>query len=634
VCGICGIASIERLEGSGESGVRRMCEVLRHRGPDDEGYFVGQQVALGARRLSIIDLETGHQPFSNEDASLWLVANGEIYNHLGLRSELEKKGHVFRSHADTEVIVHAFEEYGAECVERFNGMFAFAIWDEDRRRLLLCRDRLGIKPLYYWTDGSTLVFGSEARAVVAHPQVPTKIDLVALDQFLTWEYLPGDRAIFKGVRKLPPGHQLVFAQGKLVERPYWELPVLETPRGERECVDVLLQLLRDAVRVRLMSDVPLGAALSGGLDSSTVVGFATEAMPSELPTFSIGFEDATYDERPYSRAVADYLGTDHTEDVLGSDVVFLAERLVRGLDEPLGDFSILPTYLLSRLAGRSVKVLLCGDGGDELFAGYDTYVAQYVDRLYRWLPARVRQRSLPRLMRRVPPRRAKKGLVNKAKRFVEGAALDPSLRHARWMVFCGEKERAALYGPEMRALVGSRDPAAAIVRHFNEASVRPPLCQQQVVDIKTYLANDILTKVDRMTMSASVEARVPFLDHRIVEFAVNLPAGMKLRLGERKVLLRRAVVDRLPAAVLTRPKQGFGMPMKQWLRGPLRELMTDVLSSEPLGREGYFQPQCVERWMTEHLDERADHSHRLWSLMVFSLWRRSLAREGSWSADA
>ena len=625
MCGICGFTSINPWGSRGQHILRAMSGFIGHRGPDDEGYYLGENIGLSSRRLSIVDLVTGHQPISNEDESLWLVANAEIYNYRMLRRHLERGGHLFRTRTDVEVIIHAFEEFGDACVDHFNGMFAFAIWDERRRRLLLSRDRLGIKPLYYWSGEGSLVFGSEAKAVVAHPDVPPDIDAVALDHFLTLEYTPNDRSIFKDVYKLPPGHQLVVEDGNPHLHQYWDIPVLATPGDKNECTDAVVGLLRDAVRLRLMSDVPVGASLSGGVDSSAIVSLMSEFVDGPIPTFSIGFEDATYDELPYARAMARYLGTDHSEETVRSDLADLVEQLVSQLDEPLADFSIVPTYLLCRLASRSVKVMLCGDGGDELFAGYDTYVAQHADHLYHHLPQRLRRRVLPALARRIPPQPGKKGLINKTKRFVDGASLAPSLRPTRWMVFLSEGEKSALYNPALRATLKSTDPTSIIESYFKRASGRPLLAQQQYVDIKTYLVDDILTKVDRMSMAASIEARVPMLDHRIVELAVNLPSHMKLRLGQTKVLLRRAMTDRLPKSVLRKPKQGFSMPVKHWLRGPLRLLMTDTLSAATMGWGEYFRTECIELWISEHLSGRVDHSHRLWALMVFGLWRDSLS---------
>ncbi len=561
---------------------------------------------------------------TNEDGTLWLVSNGEIYNYQELRDALEEKGHLFASKSDTEVIIHAYEEYGDRCVEHLNGMFVFAVWDAPRRRLMIARDRLGIKPLYYWVGRDQIVFGSELKAVVAHPDVPRSIDFSALDQFLTLEYVPSPGTILQGISKLPPGHLLIFEAKGLTMEPYWDVQLREVPRDETLCAEMLTDLIRDAVRLQLVSDVPLGALLSGGIDSSTVVAFMSEALSIPVRTYSIGFGEQTYNELPYARSVAAHFGTDHAEEVLQPDIASLAEKLVRHLDEPFGDFSVFPTYLVCKLASRSVKVVLSGDGGDEVFAGYETYVAQYLDRYYRKLPAPLREKALPALLDWIPPQSAKKGLVNKAKRFVEGAAMPASLQHTRWMAFMSDSDKARLYQPDLQANLNGNTVTSLLESHFARATQLSTLAQQQYVDIKTYLADDILTKVDRMSMAASIEARVPLLDHRIVEFALSLPPHFKLRRGHTKLILKQAMRGRLPEEVLNRPKEGFSIPLKHWLRGPLQPLMTDLLSPDCVRRRGYFEPETVEHWVAEHLQGRANHSHRLWGLMVFELWHRHM----------
>jgi asparagine synthase (glutamine-hydrolysing) len=624
MCGICGVVHSQTDRLIDEGILRQMNEVIRHRGPDDDGYFINSQAGLGMRRLSIIDLVTGDQPVTNEDETIWLVFNGEIYNYKSLHVDLVAKGHRFATKSDTEVIVHAYEEFGDRCPEYFNGMFAFALWDVTRRRLLLARDHVGIKPLYYWVGKDQMVFGSELKSVITHPSVPREIDLWALDQFLTLEYIPTPRTIFKGINKLPAGHRLIYEEGQAQIEQYWDIPERATPTDEGTIIEVLTGLIDDSVKMQLMSDVPLGAFLSGGIDSSTVV--ATMSRSSNLPvrTFSIGFDDATYNELPYARAVASRYKTQHTEEILDPDIADLAERLVRHLDEPFGDFSIFPTYLVSEVARREVKVVLSGDGGDELFGGYDTYVAQDMDRYYRYLPSTFRRSIFPALMAQIPPRPAKKGLINKTKRFVEGAALPSSWQHTRWMMFMTQEDKLALYQPEVLASLDGQDSAAVLEDHFSRIARRDGLAQQQYVDIKTYLVDDILTKVDRMSMAVSLETRVPLLDYRIVEFAVNLPPQTKLYRGQTKRILKQAMEDRLPYDVLHKPKQGFSIPLKNWLRGPLKPLMMDLLSYERVNGRGYFNAECVSEWVTEHINGTMNHSHRLWALMVFELWNEQI----------
>jgi asparagine synthase (glutamine-hydrolysing) len=622
MCGICGVASSENLDPSGEAVLKSMCRTLYHRGPDDEGYYLGQSAMLGVRRLSIIDLVTGQQPISNEDHSIWVAFNGEIYNYRAIRTRLEAKGHVFVTQSDTEVIVHAYEEYGQSCLDHFNGMFAFAVWDANQRRLFLARDRLGIKPLYYWAGKDQIIFGSELKAVIAHPRVTREIDPLALDHFLTLEYIPGPYTIFKDVHKLQPGHYLIFQDGALKIERYWDVASRALPQDERACREALVELIKDSVQMRLVSDVPLGAFLSGGIDSSTVLAFMNQASISPVKTFSIGFEDESYNELPYARQVATVFKTEHHEQVMSPDIAALAEHLATHLDEPLGDFSIFSTYLVSKMASQFVKVALSGDGGDEVFGGYDTYVAQRLHGYYRLLPTGLRKDVLPLLMDLIPPQRAKKGWVNKAKRFVEGSVYPGSLQHTRWMLFLNEADKRQLYQRGWREQLNGVNSSALLEGYFQDASQWDPLAQQQYVDIKTYLVDNILTKVDRMSMAASLEARVPLLDHRIVEFALNLPAHMKLQRRKTKIILRKAMKEVLPQSVLTKPKQGFSIPLKHWLRGPLRPLMTDLLSTSAIRERGYFEPQTISRWVDEHLQARANHSHRLWALMLFELWQQ------------
>jgi asparagine synthase (glutamine-hydrolysing) len=624
MCGICGFVSLDPIREDSQSVLRRMCQTLRHRGPDDEGYYHGKFARLGMRRLSIIDLETGQQPLTNENGTVWLIFNGEIYNYRQLRADLVRRGHSFTTQSDSEVIIHAYEEFGTQCLNHFNGMFAFALWDSAARRLFLARDRLGIKPLFYWASKEGIVFGSELKAILAHPAVPREMDVFALDSFLSFEYIPTPRTIFKDIYKLPAGHWLILDDGGLQLEQYWDVPIIETPGEIEECTEHLVALIDDAVRLRLISDVPLGALLSGGIDSSTIVASMSRTSSEPVQTFSIGFDDTTYNELPSARLVAQIFETKHREEILEPDIVELIHELVGKLDEPFGDFSIFPTFLVFKLARASVKVVLSGDGGDEILGGYETYVAQNLDRVYRMLPRLMRQRALPAIMNRLPPQPEKKGLINKTKRFVEGAALPESLMHVRWMMFMNETDKASLYRPELTTALNGWTPASIFESHFQKAKSFDVLASQQYVDLKTYLVDDILTKVDRMSMAVSLEARVPLLDHRIVEFALNLPPEMKLNRRQTKKILRQAMAKRLPPEVLEKPKQGFSIPIKHWLRGPLRPLVMDLLSPDNIKRRGYFNSETVDRWATEHLNRRANHSHRLWALMVFELWHRQI----------
>jgi asparagine synthase (glutamine-hydrolysing) len=620
MCGISGLVYFDPTRVVDTEIVRAMCRTLRHRGPDDLGLAVRGHVALGMTRLSIVDLATGRQPIANEDESVWLVCNGEIYNQAELRAELTARGHRFRSRSDVEVVVHAYEESGPACIERLNGMFALALWDERRHRLLLARDRLGKKPLYYAADGERLLFASELRALLAFPGLDRAVDLEALDAYLTLEYVPAPASILKSVKKLPAAHRLLLEGARpLVER-YWQLRLEPTEAAAPRPGERLLELVEDAVRIRLMSDVPLGVLLSGGVDSSTVVATMARRPATPVKTFSVGFADGTYNELSYARLVAERFGTEHHETILDGTLAPLVEPVLRHLDEPLADFSVLPTYLVSRFAREHVTVALSGDGGDELFAGYDTYVAQRLARLYGALPAAVRRRLIPAAVRRLRPSPKKKGAINRVLRFVEGAALPEELEHTRWMIAFSEAEKTTLYDEAVQAELPVGAGVRHLARHFAAAPSADALARQQWVDVHSYLTDDILVKVDRMSMANSLEVRCPLLDYRLAEFALNLPARLKLRGLSGKRLLRQAMAPVLPAEILTRGKEGFSMPIKHWLRGEIRELMLDLLSEERLRKRGLFAPFHVRRLVDEHLADRANHSHRLWALMAFELW--------------
>ena len=632
MCGIAGILGVGAGYRIERSELRRMCDVIRHRGPDDDGYHVEGPVGLGMRRLSIIDIAGGHQPMSNEARTLWVVFNGEIYNFRELRAELEALGHRFQSHSDTEVIVHGYEQWGEECVKRLRGMFGIALWDAREHKLVLVRDWVGIKPLHWYLDDEKLVFGSEIKSILACRGVSREIDREALDRYLTYEYIPAPSSIFRRIRKLPPGHILVWKGGNATVRSYWEFPVESEPAGkdhidEEECARELLALLRESVRLQMVSDVPLGAFLSGGIDSSSIVALMSEFSDRPVKTFSIGFKEQSYDELAYARLVAKRFGTEHHEFVLTPQITDLVDHVMGFLDEPLGDFSIFPTYLVSKMARSHVTVALSGDGGDELFAGYDTYVADRFARRLGVLPAFLRERLLPGILGLVPPTKKKKGAINIAKRFVQGAALPPELMHTRWMTFLTAPEKRRLYTPALREDLRGFETEGFILEHGRAKRFPDPLTAAQYVDLKTYLPENILTKVDRMSMAISLEARVPLLDHKIVEFAFRLPAHLRLKGLTTKYLLKKAVAPLLPPEILAKKKQGFSIPIKAWLSGELRPLMTDLLDAERVRRRGWFEPAVVRQLMGEHLAGRENHSHRLWAMMVLELWQQRFSGE-------
>lgn len=613
MCGIAGIASFGESPPPAEADLRRMCAAMVYRGPDDEGLEVQGRVGLGMRRLSIIDLAGGHQPIYNEDRTVRVVFNGEIYNFPELRAELEKKGHAFATHSDTEVIVHAYEEFGDNFPARLNGMFAIALHDLQCNRLVLARDHVGIKPFYYAFDGANLVWGSEVKVVLASGRVQRTLDPLALGEFLSWEYVPDARTLLQEVRKLPPGHLMVVELGRpaCAPRAYWDVPPPQDalPLSEPEWIERIEAQVQRSVRMQMISDVPLGAFLSGGVDSSLVVSAMGRAH-----AFSIGFDDPTYNELPWSRRVAQHLGIAHTVEIIQPDVRALFERLLLHLDDPIGDFSIFPTFLVSQLARRHVTVCLSGDGGDELFGGYETYLA---NRMARRLPAVLRRCGAVEQWLRPSP--AKKGLINKTKRFLEGWRHNPALGHARWRLFLSEALRTELLDDAVVAAIGGRADDH-VLQAFARGGPRDPLDSGLYVDFKTYLPDNILTKVDRMSMAVSLEARVPLLDKDLVELAFQVPANLKIAGGELKSILKKTALRHVPAECLYRSKQGFSIPIKNWLKTTLKPLMDDLLESGRLRRQGLFHVSTVERLVRQHLAGTHNHSHVLWSLMVFQQW--------------
>lgn len=623
MCGICGVVNNDREQSVDQDVLKKMCDVITHRGPDDEGFYLNQQVGLGMRRLSIIDLSTGKQPISNEDGTIWIVFNGEIYNHKTVRAELETLGHRFRTQTDTEAIVHAYEEYGDSCVQKLNGMFAFAIWDNRDHTVLLARDRVGIKPLYYFFDKNRLIFGSEIKSILQSGDIPKRIDLQALDHFLTYEFIPAPLSIFQDIKKLPPGHTLKLKNNEIWVRSYWDVELKSNGASPAEIKQNLRELLQDAVKIRLMSDVPLGAFLSGGVDSSIIVALMAQVMEEPVKTFSIGFEDSTYNELKYARMIAEKFNTEHHEFIIKPDAVELADNLVKFLDEPFGDFSIFPTYLVSKMAREYVTVVLSGDGGDELFAGYDHYIADKIARKYYGrLPQQFRNGFLTKFLDMIPPSSRKKGLINRAKRFVEGMKLPEDLHHTRWMIFWQQAEKEMLYDNDIKSGMQEFDPFKFTRSYFANVGYNrnDEINKQMYVDLKMYLVDNILVKVDRMSMATSLEARVPYLDYRFVEFAATIPGDYKMQGLKTKVILKQAMEELLPGEILYRGKEGFSIPIKNWLKKELKPLMMDTLAPDKIKREGFFNSEYIDRLANEHLKGTENHSHRLWALIIFGRW--------------
>jgi asparagine synthase (glutamine-hydrolysing) len=628
VCGIAGKLNADRTRPVDEGLVRIMCQTLVHRGPDDEGVYTDGPVGLGMRRLSIIDLSGGRQPISNEDGTVWVVFNGEIYNYRDWRRTLEARGHRFSTNSDTEVIVHLYEEYGDEFVQHLRGMFAIALWDKRREALVLVRDRLGIKPLYYAEQGDELLFGSELKALLA-AGLSREIDLQALHEFLSYNYVPGPRTIFKTAKKLQPGHRLVARRGRVSVEPYWRPIPVPSPNGGAEpaadYVERLRELLRESVRYRLIADVPLGVFLSGGLDSSTVVAVMREVSSDPVKTFSIGFEDQSYNELPYARLIARHFGTDHHEFIVKPDAVNLLPRLIQFFDEPFADSSAIPVYYLSQLARRHVTVALGGDGGDEGFAGYETYAAYRLAALYRRIPGRLRA-VIPPLVAQLPVSHSKISFDYKARRFIEGALLPPERGHYAWKVVFSDEMKRELYASDPNGFLG--DPFGVLEREFVECPATAMLSRLQYVDLRVYLPDDILVKVDRMSMAHSLEVRVPLLDHKLVEFALTIPPELHLRGLTKKYLLKRAMAHRLPGKILNRKKGGFNVPIPAWLRHELHDCVRDVLSEKRLREQGFFNPRYVDQIVKDHAALKADYSRNIWGLLMFALWHEQYCGAG------
>ncbi len=608
--------------------LRQMCDVIRHRGPDDEGVLVKNGVALGMRRLSIIDLVGGHQPMSGEDGSATIVFNGEIYNFLELKTQLNALGHIFKTNSDTEAIVHSYEEHGPSCVDHLRGMFAFAIWDDRKQQLFIARDRVGKKPLYYTiTPERTFVFGSELKVLLEHPEVRREIDPKAIDAYLTLGYVPDPLSIFRGIHKLPPGHYLTLADGKVNVSEYWDFKFsTEEPRSEGDYLDELRFLLDESVRLRLISDVPLGAFLSGGIDSSTVVALMARHMGQPVKTFSIGFHEDSFNELEYARLTAKKFGTDHHEFFVTPEICDIVDELAWHFDEPFADSSAIPTYMVSKLAREHVTVALSGDGGDELFAGYTRYLVDRQRNAFSYMPKVIRQGMMQPLSSHLPH-----GTLGR--NFIHNISLDPIDRYLDSLSVFTRLNKQSLYSEDFRAQLQDGD---WVSQHFHNlaATVKTGTALDRLLylDSKTYLPGDIMTKVDRMSMAVSLEARAPLLDHKLIDFVTRIPAALKLVGDETKHILKRAVSDLVPREILNRPKQGFGVPVQEWINQQLRQRMRETLSDSRTRQRGYVNSQYLDVLLDEHERGRRDHSSRLWSLLMLELWHRQFVDQTGYGA--
>ncbi|MBX7173946.1 MAG: asparagine synthase (glutamine-hydrolyzing) [Pyrinomonadaceae bacterium] len=624
MCGIAGWASLDSNRPpmfGDEMLLQSMCDAIWHRGPDSEGLWLGTGVALGMRRLSIIDLSTGDQPVWNEDKTVVVVMNGELYNYREIRQQLLDKGHKFHGASDTEILPHLYEEYGEEMLDKINGMFCFALWDFTKQKLIIARDRFGEKPLYYGIFENKLLFASEPKVLLQHPDVETNVNLNAIRQYLSFDYVPAPHSIYEGISKLPAGHILTLQNGELKTRRYWKLSFQKREKlSFKDATEELGKLLADAVRMRLVSDVPLGILLSGGVDSSTVAAYATQFSTEKVKTFSIGFEEDSFDESKYAREVAEHLGTEHYEDRLSVDTAAnLISEIGTWLDEPLSDGSLIPTFLLSRFVRKHVTVALGGDGGDEIFAGYPMYYGHKMVRVYDSIPKFVRAGMIEPVVNSLPVSSKNLSFDYKAKRFVAASKYDMVTRHHSWFGSFSPDGQMDLLTESVKDF-SAKDVYSDAKRLLEICDADDQIEQMQFLDMNFYMAEDILTKVDRASMAVSLEVRAPFLDPRVAEFAASLPINYKLNGSNGKYILKKAVEKLLPKTVVKRPKKGFGIPIAEWLRGKLNPLAHDLLLRDRLIRQDFFDYEYVEKLLEEHEKGVASHHKQLWTLLVFQLW--------------
>ena len=622
MCGICGIYMLDGEAWADRSLLERMNGTMVHRGPDDEGYYISGPVGLAMRRLSIIDLAGGKQPIANEDESLWIVFNGEIYNHPDLRVELSAKGHVFRTRTDTEVILHLYEELGEDCVKRLSGMFTFAIWDSAKHSLFIARDRLGIKPLFYsYEPGRRMVFSSEIKTLL-EAGVGRKADTQALYDYLSLMYVPTPATAFAAIRKLPPGCVMICSPEGLRIKEYWDIPLPrmghEEPPGERY-EEEILDLIETAIRSHMIADVTVGALLSGGLDSTTVAAVMARKLQMPLLTFTIGFDQRSYDESPEARLVAETLGTQHLEQTVHPEMIESIPKLLTFFDEPFADYSAIPTFLVSKIAAQHVKVVLTGDGGDEVFAGYPTHVAYRVSRMFAMIPRWFREKLINPLVMALPTSMERISFDYKAKRFVTGADLPLEQAHYWWKVIFNEEEKKQLLRSDFLGN-GFRDSFHVFDQYFERSKHAHPLNRLLYVDTKTFLLDDNLTKVDRMTMANSLEARVPLLDHELLERVAVIPPQIKSSGLQTKRLLRRAVRNLLPPAIRKGKKKGFTPPLPFWIRRELKPMLLDHFRPERIRATGILNEDYCRRLLDEHLEGKKDNNRQIWTILALLCW--------------
>ena len=625
MCGIVGIVNQNSRSVEREI-LEKMNRAIRHRGPDEDGFYVNENVGMAMRRLSIIDLAGGQQPIHNPSKTAWIVFNGEIYNFQPLRADLEKLGRKFYTNSDTETILHLYDEYGADCVTRLRGMFAFAIWDEREKSLFLARDRVGKKPiLYSHQPNGDLIFGSEFQALLQHPSVDREVDYEAIHQYLTFSCVPAPLTAFRQIRKLEPGHWLRWKNGEIKTERYWMPDFSDKIKiTEEEAVEETLRILREATRMRLISEVPLGAFLSGGVDSSTIVALMAEASEKPVKTFSIGFEEQDFSELKYARRVAGHIGAEHHEFIVKPDAIEVLPELVEHYGEPFADSSAIPTYYVSKETRKHVTVALNGDGGDETFAGYERYFAIQLAEKYKKIPAVLRKSLIEPAAAFLPTSMGQHSRVKSAKNFLAVSSMPKSNLYLRWVSAINEDLKAELYTEDFKQKTSNDSTASVLKNWFARANGAGAIDAMLLTDTMTYLPNDLLVKVDIASMANSLEARSPFLDHKVIEFAASLPEKIKVRGTETKYLLKKAASRIVPPEVLYRRKMGFGIPVGYWLRHEMKDFMFEILLSEKSFNRGLFKPETVKRLVAEHVAEKQNHTYPLWTLLMLELWFRQM----------
>ena len=621
MCGIVGFVS--KISSSMDRSIlERMNAAIAHRGPDDDGFYVNDGVALGMRRLAIIDLASGQQPIHNSDKTKWIVFNGEIYNYQDLRKDLEKRGHRFYTNSDTEAIVHLYDEYGADCLGHLRGMFALAIWDTGDKSLFLARDRVGKKPiLYSHQDNGDLIFGSEFQALLQHPDISREVDLEAIDSYLSYLCIPAPQTAFKQIRKLEPGHWLRWKNGEIETKRYWQPDFSNKIKiFEEDAIEETTRILRESTKLRMISEVPLGAFLSGGVDSSTIVALMAQESSQPVKTFSIGFEEQDFSELKYAKRVAEYVGAEYNEFVVRPNAMEVIPTLVEHYGEPYADSSAIPTYYVSKETRKHVTVALNGDGGDESFAGYERYAAMQMAEAYNRMPKALRKFFIENPVNLLPTSELKRSRFRDAKRFLQAATLPKTERYFRWNSTFSREMKSDLYTDDFAASVSAHNASENMDRWFGKANGSGILDAALLTDQMTYLPNDLLVKVDIASMANSLEARSPFLDHKLIEFAASLPEDLKMRRFQTKSLLKKVAARLVPKEVVYRRKMGFGVPIGKWFRGDMKDFVRSVLLSDRSLKRGIVKPEMLEKYVNEHTNAERDHSFQLWTLLMLELW--------------